>query len=240
MSQININKIDIMKLSKKKDEICKFILDNKDRFYEPYLYVNLIQSGRIIYTPLDFDTLQLLSKFDVLEIDFYRKFLQMLKKYKLLNTNCIEVASGICPVLAEYAAPIINKNGKTLTIYDPRLTFENIDGVIAKSELFTRETDISNIDTLYGIFTCDATEIIVERAIEEDKNLLVALCDCDHPSIKYPKKENEYWANTFCECIKKEYKDEFDILSWPKEYEFDIPIIVRMTKKQNSLILNRK
>lgn len=198
-----MNYIDIEKLLLKKDEICKFILDNKDKFYEPYLYVDLIQSGGIIYTSLNYNILQILSKFDVLKIDFYKKFLEMLVEYKFLNTNCLEVGSGIYPVLAEYAAPIINKNGKSLTIYDPRLAFFDINGVLAKNELFTRKTDISSFDTLYGTFTCDASEVMVEKAIVEDKNLLVAFCECNHSSIRYPSKKNEYWANTFCEYIKK-------------------------------------
>lgn len=228
------------KLLLKKDEICKFILDNKDKLYEPFLYVTLIQSGGIMYTNLNFDILQILSKFDVLRVDFYKRFVEILNKYKLLNTNCLEIGAGVLPVLAEYAAPIINKNGKTLTIYDPKTCFRNINGVSIRNKLFTREIDISSINTLYGTFPCEASEIIVERALEEDKNLLIAFCSCPHNSTKYPSKKNECWANTFCKYIKKAYKNEVDILSWPKEYEFDMPIMVRTTKEQKSLIYESK
>ena len=188
---------------------------------------------------LDHTLLQILSKFGFLRLDFYKIYLQLLNQYKLLNTNCVEVGAGVYPRIGELAAPIINKNGKELTLYDPRLSFD-LDNVKIVRDVFTKDTDISKVDTLYGLFPCDGTIPIVEKALEEDKNLLVAFCGCDHSTEKYPKWITDVWADDFCMNIKEEYGDEVDIIKWPSKCDFCAPIMVRTTAKQKNLILQSK
>ena len=44
--------------------------------------------------------------------------------------------------------------------------------ILIKKEKFTLSTNISGVDLLMGFFPCEATEIMLEKALKEEKELL--------------------------------------------------------------------
>lgn len=211
----------------------EFLSRNKESYskdVERYMRFMLMTNNAVHYNgPLATCLLQILSKFDVLknEKDFYKTFSEMLKKYDLLKGNCCEVASGEYPRLSEIVYPIIEENHSNLTIYDPMLTIQKLGNAKLVKEEFTHETDISEVETLFGMFPCEATIPLVEKAIKEDKNLLVAFCDCNHSTEQYPHWFGDTWSDDVCMFFKKEYGDEVEILNWPEEFHQPTPIMLR-------------
>ena len=251
MVSINREKLDIMK-----EQIINFLYENE---YPEYIKENFLKN---MYDPqrIGCELYQVYSKFGVVdeEKDMYKYFYSLLKKYKFLNTNCCEVAAGYYPRLAELVYPTLKANNKTLTIYEPDIISKCLFEI--KKELFTMDTDLTKVDTLYGTLTCDATIDIVEKALTEDKNLLIGLCECDHSTEKYPAMSQyyfnlkinnlikkgitsikiddlpkTYWYESFCDILKKEYKDEISLLFYPECYDYSAPILLRMTEEHKRM-----
>jgi len=220
-----------------KDEILDFFSRYSNEYDERLLalYKEAIISGRMV----DRDLAQIYSKFDVLdgENDSFKIFANLLNKYKFLNTNCCEVAAGKYPRLAEIIYPTLKENNKSLIIYDPDIVIHSLYDIEIKKELFTETTDLTGIETLFGTFTCEATTTLVEKALNENKNLLVALCSCDHSSGKYPREFGEYWYESFCNILKKQYQGDISIINWPHD-RFKMPIILRTTEEHKRKHLN--
>ena len=177
---------------------------------------------------------QLLSKFNIYNEgrDEYLEFIKLLEKYSFLQGNCCEVGAGKYPRLAELVAPKIKLNGGTLTIYDPKTSFPIIEDIKIIKENFTKNTNIDSIDTIYGLFPCQASIDMAEKAFEEDKNLLLAFCDCDHTTPKYQPWVGKYWAEDVCMEFREKYGKEAQIIKWPSPIKLDFPILVRESTNQ--------
>lgn len=129
----------------------------------------------------------------------------------------------------------------SLTIYDPFVSFSiSRTNVVVKKEDFTKKTDVRMFDTLYGMYPCNATIPLVEKALEEDKNLLVALCDCDHSTDKYPRENERYWADDFCNYIARDYGNEVMITHWSNGFDNGLPIMVYESTKCRNKKLAKK
>lgn len=222
--------IDEKRLNDTKAEILDFFSRHSNKYDERILA--LYKEAIILGGVVDRDLAQVYSKFGVIheEKDSFKIFADLLNKYKFLNTNCCEVAAGKYPRLAEIIYPILKENNKSLIIYDPDIIIDSLYDIEIKKELFNMTTSLSGIDTLYGTFTCEATTTLVERALNEDKNLLVALCGCDHSTEKYPREFGESWYESFCNILKKQYQDDISIINWPND-KFKMPIILRMNEE---------
>jgi len=246
--------IDKERLRKRKDEIISFLHEHE---YSDYTIEDFLECINSETENINCALYQLYSKFGVVpkEADIYIYFRNLLNKYKFLQTNCCEIAAGKYPRLAEIVYPELRRNNKTLTIYEPDLVIDSLEDVIVKKELFTKNSDLKGIDTLFGTFTCEATIDVVEKALIENRNLLISLCECDHSTEKYPflsqqyftKKINDmiaqrgsisvldipnvYWYDCFQDQLKKEYGDRISILNWPEIYGFEYPIILSVTEE---------
>lgn len=237
--------IDARKYYEQREEILDFITKNEDNYsisVARYLRFMITTNSVVSYNgPLATCLLQLLSKYDVIknEKDFYKVFAETLKKYNLLNGNCCEVAAGEYPRLSEIIYPTVEEKHSNLTIYEPTLTIKKLGNAKLVKEKFTFETDISGYDTLFGMFPCEATIPLIEKSITADKNLLVAFCDCDHSTEKYPFKSGKTWADDVCANLKKEYGDELQILQWPEEIQQPTPILLRMTEEHKRMHLKK-
>lgn len=227
---LNIN---IEKYSSIKNEILDF-LEKQKQYYllEEYRYMKfMIYTSGVIHCKesLPVSLLQILSKYDIIkdEMDYYKVFANILREKDLIRGNCCEVAAGIYPRLSEIIYPDIEKNHSSLTIYDPKLSINRLGNAKLYKTEFNYKTDISNIATLVSMFPCEATIPLVEKSIEEDKNLLVALCDCNLSTNNYPLMDGKYWSSDFCKILKNKYGDELEILYWPKEVNQDTVILYR-------------
>lgn len=114
---------------------------------------------------------------------FYLEHLKKLQENFNINCNVLDVASGVIPAFANNIAKAqLNMGIGTVSVYDPRLVV--IDAKHSNMKLyplkFSNKTDIRKYDLLTGIFPCEATKIIIEKACQEKKNFYVAMCGCTH------------------------------------------------------------
>ncbi len=176
---------------------------------------------------------QLFSKFQVIypEVDPYLFIYQLLKKFSFLNGNCCEVGAGFYPRLAELVLPTLEQNHHKLTVYDPELVLERLGNAKLVKDKFTSQTSMKDIDTIYGLFPCEATIPMIDKAILENKNLLLAFCGCDHSTPEHLKWVGEWWSEDVCMDYCEKYGKEIQILKWPDEYQIPFPIMVREKQK---------
>lgn len=234
------NAIDHEKYYDKKKEMIEFLNSNVDKYQQLSLLLSsfIIDNSFTNAYEMNIPTTlcQIFSKFGVFkeEYDPYIEFKKILDKYSFLDdsgTYC-EIGAGIYPRLSEIVFPSIDKNHGSLTIYDPNCMFSISENIHIVNEEFTYDTDIQKIDTLYALYPCEATPTILEKAFEEDKNLVLGFCNCDHSDIKYPyTDEYKYWADGVCKIYQTMYGSDLEIIGWPSNMKNDLPIMVRRSTK---------
>lgn len=221
----------------KKKELLKFITDNKDKykekvpFFEEFISMDYLINIKNIVPPTE--VAELLSKFNIYKTKYdpYLEMSYLLEKYSFLEDNCCEIGAGYYPRLAEIVLPKIKLNRGSLTIYEPEIMFSNIENMKVVKEKFTKDTDIEKFDTLYGLYPCEATIAIAEKAFEEDKNLMIAFCSCDNSTKEHPKWIGKYWAEDFCMDYREKYGEEVEIINGFPHNNSDLPIMVRRSRK---------
>lgn len=231
--------IDVEKYFEVKKEMLNFVRENRKNYtdiiakeLENYIELDLGLILPVFETPTVLS--QIFSKFEIYENgkDYYIELLKLLERYSFLEGNVCEIAAGRYPRLAELTAPKININGGSLTIYEPNVILSQLDNTTIIKDNFTRNSNIDKFDTLYALKPCEATITIAERAFEEDKNLMLAFCDCNNSTVEYPKWEvGKYWADSFCMEFADKYEDEVKIINWPASTGIDIPIMIRQNSK---------
>ncbi len=237
--------IDREKYFENKEKMMYFIEKNLHKYgNELALILELALQYDLVLNPkigIPSSLSQLFSKFGIYRsgMDMYVEFLNLLEQHSFLEGNCCEIASGIYPRLAKLAAPKIHMKHGSLTLYEPRILFSKLDHVQIIKEPFTKETDIDAFDTLFSIYPCDVTIPLVEKAFEEDKNLMVAFCSCDHSTKEHPKWFGKYWAEDFCLDYKEKYNDEVELIEWPQSVHLTLPIMVRKSTKYKEKIKSK-
>lgn len=214
----------------KKNDILEFIIRYEKEYGIMALWMEeVIISDTILNlnsTNIPVSLAQILSKFNVYNHskDEYIEMFKLLKEYSLLEGNCCEIGAGRYPRLAELTAPEIKLKNGTLTIYDPNTMISKMENVKIIKDEFRKNTNIDYIDTIYAMYPCEATATIVEKAFEEDKNLMLAFCGCNQTNQKWIGK---YWAEDFCMAYREKYGQEVEIINWPSKTGIDLPIMVR-------------
>lgn len=221
-----------------RQEMIDFVIKNSDAYGEYFFPLLEALKDDIA---LDFQEnnpmliRQLFSKFELYKegTDEYSIIANLLENYSFLTGNCCEIGAGHYPRLSELVIPKLEKRNYHLTIYEPNIIFTDFKATIIKNK-FTKESNISNIDTLFALYPCEATITIAEKAFEEDKNLLLACCGCNHSITEHPKWfSSKYWAEDFCMDYQEKYGNEVEIINWPSHINNDLPIMVRkMTNKR--------
>ncbi|MBR2827745.1 MAG: hypothetical protein IKE70_00735 [Bacilli bacterium] len=129
--------------------------------------------------------------------NLYCGFINLLEEeFQIENKNIVEVGAGRIPRLGKR---ITSKqvNG-TITIYDP-LLYEttSTQKFHLKKEKFNRNTSLKNVDLLIGLMPCEAADIMVERALEEDIDFMIALCEGGpHGDIFDYYESDEEWRDS--------------------------------------------
>lgn len=228
--------IDIDKYFEHKGEIIEFIIRNHEKY-------GLTSTSKLM-AAFSFDSvlmpgmglshleLELLSKFGALrkEADVYKNFHELLRERNFLQGNVVEVGAGKYPRLCEVIMEDKPDELISVTAYDPCLVFDTIPRVKFVNKPFTKETDISEADTLYGLFPCDASITLIDKAIEENKNLMVAFCACDHSDSIHTKWIGKYWAEDVCMDYREKYGKCIEIDGWNREMGLDLPIMTYKKK----------
>lgn len=234
---ININIVDKNKYFDYKDEMVNFIRENEKKYRS-------IDLNLEFYIAMDFCLglsaeeipnflSQILSRFNVYKegYDEYIEMANLLEKYSLLNGNCCEIGAGIYPRLAELVAPKIRLNGGSLTVYDPKTIFTELKNMKVVKEVFTRKNNIDEFDTIYGLYPCEASKIMIKKAFKEDKNLMIAFCDCIHYKNRFNFWDKRNWIDKICDKYVKKYGSDVELINWPSHMEYKLPIMIRKSNK---------
>ena len=230
--------IDKEKYLKEKDNILKFLKEHR------YLYDD--KEYEMLFSIISFDILlendgystncniaTLLSKYNVFteENDRYLKFYKMLEELNFIKGNSLEVGSGPYPRLAEVIKDYHKRIDYNLTIYEKCNVFKISKDITTIKDKFTVSTNIKDIDNIFSIMPCSASTDITLKGIEENKNLLIAYCTCDHSSKIYPRGNKRYWSINFCDMLKEKYKDEIEIKEWEYLKDKKIPILIHRKRR---------
>lgn len=174
----------------------KFIDSVPDVLLEIYIYLNVVREKYDVYTKM---------------INFYEEFFS-----EPFNKNIIEIGSGNLPNLAHELQKRINCEGGTGHVigYDPELAVM-LSGVELRKELFNLQTDVSNVDVLLGLYPCEGTEVMLDKALREKKELCLRLCDCI-PDVYENQLSYEEWLNYLYKKIVNNIDSGFEY-----DYIFD-------------------
>lgn len=114
----------------------------------------------------------------------YYQLTHMIEKYFGLKRDIVEIGGGLFPILADYLRVKQLQIGiGTVTVYDPGIWMQYPTSAKLVKERFTLETVIPEHSLLVGMYPCEATELIVKRAIKENLDFCIALCGCNHSGM---------------------------------------------------------
>ena len=154
----------------------------------------------------------------------------------IYSGNILEVGGG---TMYRTALIIAKKIRGTITVYDKQLytTESPLPNLKLCREEFTASTNLEPYDLIVGQYPCQATELMVERSMQENKGLFIQICKCvhrikpfenaniakfGHQSKLYQEKVINYY---------KEYAKLFDrSLSVHRECNLTDPIIYSLKK----------
>ena len=139
-----------------------------------------------------FDKLALIPTDENVYITFMN---DILRHYDIQNKHIIEVGGGMFPNLASRLSTK-QQNGK-ITVFDPRLDprCESSSKLILKKEKFARTTPVDDADLIIGLMPCKGIDILVDQAIENNKDFMVWFCEGGPHGdyFDYFEDENEWY-----------------------------------------------
>jgi len=112
------------------------------------------------------------------DLNIYVGFLKLLRdNFNIEDRNIIEVGGGVLPSFGRRIIPHL-RNGK-LTIYDPRLSVYEAESSKLKlvRDKFTKKTSLGDCDLLIGLMPEEAVEVLIDRAVDNGIDFMVALSD---------------------------------------------------------------
>lgn len=126
--------------------------------------------------------MQIYGEFDMIpkSENYYLKFAQEIGKIYGWDTRFLEIGGGFFPTFSKYLSNLQTEHhgSGTVTVYDPTLVVASMPNISLHKEKFTEETDISEYDVLIGIYSCEATELIIEKAVISHKEFYIGMCGC--------------------------------------------------------------
>ncbi len=213
-----------------KGKIIDFVVDNSDKLPRGFAESFVRRVGfniPLVMECFDYAELELFSKFGILceEKDLYKQFSKILRDRGLLRGNILEVGAGFYPRLGEVIMEDKPAELVRITSYDPELIVDTMSGVKLVKEPFTKSTNLDDVGTIIGMFPCGASRLMIDRAINENKNLLLAFCGCDHSDNEISAEYGDLWADAACRYYKEKCGDDMQIFSWSNEVELSYPIM---------------
>lgn len=228
--------IDLKKLKNEQNNIISFF-NTHHKYYsqdEQFIVLSSLMYPEILSLGYSYFLAEIFSKYNIYTEgnDCYRYIAKRLEELGFLEENCCEIGAGIYPQLSALVLPTILKNNRKLTIYDPKTISNILPHAEIMNENFTEKSNIEHAGSIFGIFPCAATTVMIDKAIKENKNLLLSFCACDHSSFKIPKYNHNYWAEAVCKYYQRKFSDQFEFENYPNDL-CSLPIMIR--KKQKSL-----
>lgn len=221
------------KLEQEKEKILNFLLNNKEH-YNSLEFFNIFSKFYLdIFNEFEKEAIfcnysQILSKYNIIkeEFDIYLKVYNLLESKGFIKGDILEVGCGIYPRLAEIITKRHKEKDYSLTLYDICNIFNISKDITIVRDKFTRSTNINRYDTLVGIHPCEASIDLTLKGIEENKNLIVAFCGCNHETVEFPKWYDSYWSISFCSDIKEMYGDRIEIIDFEDYPKRKLPILI--------------
>ena len=172
---------------------------------------------------------------DCIEKSGYNAFIEVLDNEFGLERNITEVGGGVIPTLAHKIS--LKQNTGTITIYDPRLSnyYKESESFILKKEKFRRNTDVNESDILIGFMPCEATQAILENAIDNNIDFMIALCEGGPHGDEYDYFEDtDEWLGAMLYLAERGLEDkdmgELQVVSF-KDYNSPYPLIYNKRKQ---------
>lgn len=197
------------------EKVTKFWQENKDKYpqwYQHELWEDISKDYNELNVPSE--VLQIYDYLDLLkeEINIYK----MVANYYFANfkepydRNILDIASGCIPSTALRLKEGVALNGGKgkVTAYDPFILELKFPGILTNRKIFTEKTRIKKYDLLTATLPCDVTELIIRKAIENEKEFLIQLCPCV-PDGYYPFVSYSAWTNRIYEYVKQNKRPEF-------------------------------
>lgn len=227
-------KVNNLKESKYQDALTYLKANLKDYTELETLFMfdnpNMIESGNFIPSVMRqiYDEVGAFTE----DNDLYGAFVNLLEENFDIDSNIVEVGCGVIPSVAKKIR--LKQTKGSVTVYDPRLSnnFESTNKFTLKREKFTEDTNIKKADLIIGFMPCEATEILIQQAVRNKKDFLVALCEGGHYSFD-DYFDTDSWTESILylaeQGIKKNKLGELVKVDL-KEYGNPYPIIYNKRK----------
>lgn len=151
------------------------------------------------------------------EFNYYAKIFENMKMhYKdLYNKSILDVGCGQYPAFVEMIAKEMrDKKSKGLIDgIDPRLIIKRLEeseNTTLYNTAFTTRTNVDKYDILMGVLPCEATEAIITKACNEEKEMLLVPCTCLHPINGRSFKDSFEYIHYLKDLTTKKKSDSFE------------------------------
>ena len=184
--------------------------------------------------------LQIYAKFGMLsqEENFYLGFARLIGQRYGWDATVLEVGGGYFPMFSKYLSDLQKEHNSkgTVTVYDPLLVTSKLGRVTLRKEELTKDISVKEFDLLVGIMPCDATKIILETAIKENKEFFIALCGCMPNDVYTPyylrQVYYDHWVDGLYELALEQESQGFDVLfEEGQTHNYMYPIISSIRKR---------
>ena len=112
------------------------------------------------------------------ENNIYLGFIDLVEKiHSLENKKIVEIGGGVLPRLAKRITG--SKKIKEMVVYDPRLSKyeEDTDKLRLVRKRFDINTSLDGADLILGLMPCEAANVIVDSAVKNRTDFVLALCE---------------------------------------------------------------
>ncbi len=179
--------------------------------------------------------MQIYAKFEMLEQseNYYLGFAKMIGKKYGWDSHILEIGGGYYPIFSKYVDDFQRKNHAcgTITTYDPSLVVSKLGNVRLHKKRFTSDLDVDAYDLLVGIMPCEASTLIVNKAIQAKKEFVVGMCGCTHSDFYLYQRCGSWltfdqWVEYFYSLAQEQERDGFTVrMKLDNNFGFPYPII---------------
>ena len=133
-------------------------------------------------------------------------FIKLLSEiYDIKNKKILEIGGGVLPRLGKRISTVLN-TGK-IVVYDPRLSHyeQSTDKMRLVKDKFIRGNNINDADLMIGLMPCEAAEVIIDAAIDNNVDFVLALCEGGFHGDEYDFYDSpEEWISSMVRYADRE------------------------------------
>ena len=166
--------------------------------------------------------------------NMYKKFINVLEENFEIDRDILEIGGGVVPSLSKLIS--LKQNHGTITVYDPRLILSvpHKENVILKKEKFQLNSSIGTARMIIGFMPCDATNLIVDVACQNNLDFMIALCEGgSRKGYEWIEEDDEWIEHVKYKASREiEYRDMGTLATVSLE-EYGNPYPIIYNKKRN-------